>query len=276
MRRGIPARKQGDLVSLPHELFGEIRNDALGAAILLRRNAFSERCDLRDFHWMTSLGWKTSGSKPARAPWCLAMRGHSLQSGKTSLTLPQSGLKIFPSAIVVAATFLPLLHLTTLHARVNGAPLELFQGERHEFRAIHRAHCFSPSNTSEAASRSTRQRSNARSAMTCACRVGKISRADRRTCRRAHGNLRGLRHRSVHDDARHADRESAGHFAGRSNERGARARAIPQAAQIVAAECVVLAETKDHLDWESARRGREDAERRRARSGAGGVREDRG
>jgi hypothetical protein len=30
----------------------------------------------------------------------------------------------------------------------------------------------------------------------------------------------------------------------------ARAAGNPQAAQIVAAECVVLAETKDHLDWE--------------------------
>jgi hypothetical protein len=30
----------------------------------------------------------------------------------------------------------------------------------------------------------------------------------------------------------------------------ARAAGIPAAAQIVAAECVVLAETKDHLDWE--------------------------
>ncbi len=30
----------------------------------------------------------------------------------------------------------------------------------------------------------------------------------------------------------------------------ARAAGDPQAAQIVAAECVVLAETKDHLDWE--------------------------
>jgi hypothetical protein len=30
----------------------------------------------------------------------------------------------------------------------------------------------------------------------------------------------------------------------------ARATANPQAAQIVAAECVVLAETKDHFDWE--------------------------
>jgi rubrerythrin len=30
----------------------------------------------------------------------------------------------------------------------------------------------------------------------------------------------------------------------------ARAAGIPQAAQLVAAECVVLAETKDHMDWE--------------------------
>jgi hypothetical protein len=30
----------------------------------------------------------------------------------------------------------------------------------------------------------------------------------------------------------------------------ARATGLPDAAQIVAAECVVLAETKDHLDWE--------------------------
>ena len=37
-------------MALAHQLFGQVRNDALGAAVQLGRNTFDERCDLRDFH----------------------------------------------------------------------------------------------------------------------------------------------------------------------------------------------------------------------------------
>ena len=52
-RRGqrVAAREQGDLVSLADQLLGEIRDDALGAAVQARRHAFDQRRDLGDFHF---------------------------------------------------------------------------------------------------------------------------------------------------------------------------------------------------------------------------------
>ena len=57
-------------------------------------------------------------------------------------------------------------------------------------------------------------------------------------------------HRSLHHDSGHADRQSARRIADPGDAGSAGPRAIPAAAQIVAAECVVHAETKDHLNWE--------------------------
>ena len=53
----------------------------------------------------------------------------------------------------------------------------------------------------------------------------------------------------VHHDSGHADRQSARRITGPGDAGGA-VRGQSRAAQIVAAECVVLAETKDHLNWE--------------------------
>ena len=47
---GVAAREQRDVMPLPHQLFGQVRDDALGAAVELWRHTFNERCDLRDSH----------------------------------------------------------------------------------------------------------------------------------------------------------------------------------------------------------------------------------
>jgi len=44
----VAAGEEGDVVSLPHQLIGEIGDDALGAPIKLRRNALVQWCDLGD------------------------------------------------------------------------------------------------------------------------------------------------------------------------------------------------------------------------------------
>ncbi len=48
---GVSACEQGDLVSLPHQLLGQIGNDPFGSAIKLRRDALNQRRDLGDFHF---------------------------------------------------------------------------------------------------------------------------------------------------------------------------------------------------------------------------------
>jgi hypothetical protein len=47
---GITAGKQSDVVSLAHQLLGEVRDDTLGPAVKLRRYAFGERRYLCNFH----------------------------------------------------------------------------------------------------------------------------------------------------------------------------------------------------------------------------------
>src|ERR1700761_6497725 len=42
--------KQRNVVAQAHELFSQISNDPLGTTIQARRNAFDERCNLRNFH----------------------------------------------------------------------------------------------------------------------------------------------------------------------------------------------------------------------------------
>lgn len=45
---GVTAGKQRDVMTLVNQLLGEVRHDALGAAVQLRRNAFIERRYLCD------------------------------------------------------------------------------------------------------------------------------------------------------------------------------------------------------------------------------------
>src|ERR1700722_6959834 len=43
-----PGGEQRDVMTEAHELFGDVRDDALGATIELRRYAFVQRCNLGD------------------------------------------------------------------------------------------------------------------------------------------------------------------------------------------------------------------------------------
>jgi hypothetical protein len=43
-------------MALPDEFFGQPGNDPFRAAIELGRNAFHQRCDLRDFHFPGACG----------------------------------------------------------------------------------------------------------------------------------------------------------------------------------------------------------------------------
>ena len=47
---GVAAGKQRHVVTLPHQLLGQIGDDALGASVKARRAAFVQGSDLRDFH----------------------------------------------------------------------------------------------------------------------------------------------------------------------------------------------------------------------------------
>jgi hypothetical protein len=44
----IPGGEQRDVMTEAHELFGDVRDDALGATIELRRYAFVQGCNLGD------------------------------------------------------------------------------------------------------------------------------------------------------------------------------------------------------------------------------------
>ena len=44
------AGEQGHVVTLPHQLLGQVRDDALGASVKARRAAFVQGSNLRDFH----------------------------------------------------------------------------------------------------------------------------------------------------------------------------------------------------------------------------------
>ena len=55
-RPRIGGREQGHLVAEPHELLGQVRDDALGAAVQLRRHALEERGNLRNSHKLVSCG----------------------------------------------------------------------------------------------------------------------------------------------------------------------------------------------------------------------------
>ena len=50
---GIAAGEQGDVMSLTHQLLGQVGNDPLGPAIELGRYTLGERSDLGDFHQQT-------------------------------------------------------------------------------------------------------------------------------------------------------------------------------------------------------------------------------
>ena len=47
---GVAAGEQGHVVTLPHQLLGQVGDDALGASVQARRAAFVQGSDLRDFH----------------------------------------------------------------------------------------------------------------------------------------------------------------------------------------------------------------------------------
>src|SRR5690606_8592790 len=49
-RQRVAAREQGDLVTLPDQLLGQIGDDSLRAAVEAGWNAFDQGCDLRDSH----------------------------------------------------------------------------------------------------------------------------------------------------------------------------------------------------------------------------------
>ncbi len=50
LRHRVAAREQGNVMPLPHQLFGQIRDDPLGAAVEPGRHTFNQRGDLRDLH----------------------------------------------------------------------------------------------------------------------------------------------------------------------------------------------------------------------------------
>ena len=50
LRLRVAAREQRDVVTLRDELVGEPRDDTLGSAVVLRRNALVQRSDLSDAH----------------------------------------------------------------------------------------------------------------------------------------------------------------------------------------------------------------------------------
>ena len=47
---GVPAGEEGHVVTLPHELFGQVGDDPLGPAVSGGRDALHQRCDLCDSH----------------------------------------------------------------------------------------------------------------------------------------------------------------------------------------------------------------------------------
>ena len=49
-RLGVAAGEEGHIVTLPHELLGQVVDDPLGPAVSGRRDALRERCNLRDSH----------------------------------------------------------------------------------------------------------------------------------------------------------------------------------------------------------------------------------
>src|SRR5437899_1361758 len=52
-RLRVAAREQRDVVSLPDELVGQVRDDSFGPPVVLRRDALEQRCNLRDPHVFT-------------------------------------------------------------------------------------------------------------------------------------------------------------------------------------------------------------------------------
>src|SRR3954451_20157187 len=67
---GIATREQCHVMSEPDQFFGQIENDALGAAIELWRAAFVKWTDLCNFHgcWLHTPRHSGRGARPANGP----------------------------------------------------------------------------------------------------------------------------------------------------------------------------------------------------------------
>jgi hypothetical protein len=92
----ISGRKEHDLVPGPDELFGEIVNDALGAAVSGGRHRFPERSDLRDSHDVTERS--ITGIRNRKCEDVAARASIARRSVFARLSKPESrGMEIRPS-----------------------------------------------------------------------------------------------------------------------------------------------------------------------------------
>jgi hypothetical protein len=63
LRARVAAREQGDVVAVLDQRLGQVRDDALGAAVAARRHALEQRRHLRDLHAGAGAGPAADGAR---------------------------------------------------------------------------------------------------------------------------------------------------------------------------------------------------------------------